>query len=427
MKKVLLLAMVFMSSISFISAQSLPLKKDNTNPLFSTDIDLFKSKVKTNAMKGGAVADYFSFYDLAIQWASQSNYSNFVAPMMPDTTTTLYWYDGSQLDLGAYGVMGAGALYDFSLEFWDEPFADGDQVTVDSIFVGGFYEINDNNQSDTLRIHIFKADTNSANSGIYGGIYFPAGTFTNVSNDATQWTMDYSGSPDQGNKGNIDVPNTTVIDYIFQTSDSAKSVHGIEIPNGFTLDADETFGFYVEFIPGGYGFNDTINLQTLSGTTNFFSLYFASDQSNPLTGEFQTYSSSTHMNSSLFAYAETRYGSWPSTQSFLNDYLLPSSRRLSYFAVHASGTSSVSVDENSLDNVKVFPNPSNGVINVELNANASATVTVVDVLGQIVYRSSENFVAGERKMINLSDKAKGMYILTVEGEGVNTVERISIK
>jgi hypothetical protein len=67
------------------------------------------------------------------------------------------------------------------------------------------------------------------------------------------------------------------------------------------------------------------------------------------------------------------------------------------------------------------------VINVELNTNAEATVTVVDVLGQVVYSSNENFVAGERKMINLSNKAKGMYILTVEGEGVNTVERISIK
>ena len=96
-------------------------------------------------------------------------------------------------------------------------------------------------------------------------------------------------------------------------------------------------------------------------------------------------------------------------------------------SLRASGTSSVGVDELAATQVSVFPNPSNGVINVELNANASATVTVVDVLGQIVYRSNENFVAGERKMINLSDRAKGMYILTVEGEDVNTVERISIK
>jgi hypothetical protein len=95
--------------------------------------------------------------------------------------------------------------------------------------------------------------------------------------------------------------------------------------------------------------------------------------------------------------------------------------------LRASGTSSIGVDELAATEVSVFPNPSNGVINVELNANASATVTVVDVLGQVVYRSNESFVAGERKMINLSNKAKGMYILTVEGEDVNTVERISIK
>lgn len=58
---------------------------------------------------------------------------------------------------------------------------------------------------------------------------------------------------------------------------------------------------------------------------------------------------------------------------------------------------------------------------------ADATVTVVDVLGQIVYASNESFVAGERKAIDLSNNAKGMYILSVEGEGVNTVERITIK
>ena len=96
-------------------------------------------------------------------------------------------------------------------------------------------------------------------------------------------------------------------------------------------------------------------------------------------------------------------------------------------SLRASGTSSVGVDELTGTEVSVFPNPSNGVVNVTLNENTAATVTVVDVLGQVVYRSNENFVAGERKMINLSNSAKGMYILTVEGENVNTVERISIK
>ena len=66
-------------------------------------------------------------------------------------------------------------------------------------------------------------------------------------------------------------------------------------------------------------------------------------------------------------------------------------------------------------------------MNVELDADSDATITVVDVLGQVVYTSNENFTAGERKMIDLSSNAKGMYILSVEGEGVNTVERITIK
>ena len=67
------------------------------------------------------------------------------------------------------------------------------------------------------------------------------------------------------------------------------------------------------------------------------------------------------------------------------------------------------------------------ILNIELNETADAMVTVVDVLGQLVYASSESFTAGERKTIDLSNNAKGMYILSVEGEGVNTVERITIK
>jgi|GEM_PF-232498 len=424
MKKVLLLALLFSASTTV--GQSI-LDAVEKNSLLASPEQINQIKTANSSQKGGAVSDYFSYYDLAIQWADQSNYSNFVAPMMPDTTTTLYWYDGNELSLQDYGVAGVGALYDFSLEYWDNPFADGDQVTVDSIFIAGFYEVNNSNQSDTLRFHIFKADTNAANNGLYGGIYFPSGVFSNYTNDIGVWTMDYSGSSSQGNAGYIDVPNTTVVDYIFNVNDSAGSSHGIAIPNGFTLDADETFGFYVEFIPGSYGFNDTINLNTLDGTTNFFSVYFASDQSNPLTGEFWTYAGETHMCSNLYAYSETRYGLFTGGQSFLNDYLLPSSRRMTYFSVHASGNSTVSVEELAKSGYAIYPNPSNGAVNIELNANANATVTVVDILGQVVYRSNENFLTGNRKTIDLSNQAKGMYLLSVEGEGINVVERISIK
>ena len=133
------------------------------------------------------------------------------------------------------------------------------------------------------------------------------------------------------------------------------------------------------------------------------------------------------MMTNLFAYGENRYGSFTGGQSFLNNYLLPSSRRMLAMSVHATGQSSFNIEDDILSSVTIFPNPSNGVVNIELDKTASAMVTVVDVLGQLVYASSESFTAGERKTIDLSNNAKGMYILSVEGEGVNTVERITIK
>ena len=93
-------------------------------------------------------------------------------------------------------------------------------------------------------------------------------------------------------------------------------------------------------------------------------------------------------------------------------------------SVTASGTSTIGIEDKDLTSVSIFPNPTNGVVNVELDATADATVTVVDVLGQIIYASNESFVAGERKVIDLSNNAKGMYILSVEGEGVNTVDAL---
>jgi hypothetical protein len=126
-------------------------------------------------------------------------------------------------------------------------------------------------------------------------------------------------------------------------------------------------------------------------------------------------------------FSETRYAAWQSPSDWRNDQTSINMSFSHLIWVTASGNSTIGVNEADLTSVAVFPNPSNGVVNVELDATTDATVTVVDVLGQVVYAANESFVAGERKVIDLSNNAKGMYILSVEGEGVNTVERITIK
>ena len=191
---------------------------------------------------------------------------------------------------------------------------------------------------------------------------------------------------------------------------------------------DELLGIFIEYLPGGASTSDTIDYSNNTGDINpFYFYYYREGNTSAPQGYFIQDYDSTSTNCSNFLFNTTRYAAWTSPSDWRNDQ---TSINMSYshlISVTASGTSTIGIEDADLTAVSIFPNPSNGVVNVELDATTDATVTVVDVLGQVVYAANENFVAGERKVIDLSNNAKGMYILSVEGEGVNTVERITIK
>ncbi len=64
------------------------------------------------------------------------------------------------------------------------------------------------------------------------------------------------------------------------------------------------------------------------------------------------------------------------------------------------------------NNVKVFPNPTSGVINVELNSSVSdATVRWMDINGQVVSEDKMNGV--RQRQYDLSNAAKGIYLLQI--------------
>ena len=228
--------------------------------------------------------------------------------------------------------------------------------------------------------------------------------------------------------GGITANNVITIDKILGANDSTNIVHSVGVPGGLTFDASNLLGIYVEYIPGNFGANDTINLTLGTGTTNRFGVYCAGEPDfQNSRGDFIAFYDETEMNTSTFTINDNRYGMFSGGAAFLNSMTYPWADLANFIIIHASGTSTIGIEDKDLTSVSIFPNPSNGVVNVELDATADATVTVVDVLGQIIYASNESFVAGERKVIDLSNNAKGMYILSVEGEGVNTVERITIK
>lgn len=345
----------------------------------------------------------------------------------PDSTTTIVYGDGSASASYNHAV---GALYDFNYYGWgDGEFDEGDQVTIDSLFVVGGYEIYQGNRDDKIRFTIFKgADGFSAP---FSGVQYPAAYFAALPSTVqpTAKTMDYAGSTSHGLAGGPTSTSTVQVEYTLDEGDTSVAVVGVEVPNGgFTMSGDELLGIFVQYIPDSLSGNDTINYQTTSGDINpFYFYYYREGNTSAPQGYFIQDFDSTSTNCSNFLFTDTRYGNWSGTSSWRNDQTSINMNYSHLIWLRASGTSTVGSEELALTEASIYPNPSNGVVNVELNANANATVTVVDILGQVVYRSNENFVAGNRKTIDLSTQAKGMYLLSVEGEGINVVERISIK
>lgn len=70
-----------------------------------------------------------------------------------------------------------------------------------------------------------------------------------------------------------------------------------------------------------------------------------------------------------------------------------------------------------LNDVSIFPNPNKGTftISFDMIASADVTITITDLLGNIVYQKIEGEYTGKYdRFINLSDLGKGMYLFNLQ-------------
>lgn len=92
-------------------------------------------------------------------------------------------------------------------------------------------------------------------------------------------------------------------------------------------------------------------------------------------------------------------------------------------AVRLNVSPIVSVDEvSSNPAISVFPNPTNGVLNIVSDAQGVSIVEVIDVLGANVLTTSFN----GRTTVDLSGLAQGIYNVRVSNGGQSKVERITL-
>jgi len=95
-----------------------------------------------------------------------------------------------------------------------------------------------------------------------------------------------------------------------------------------------------------------------------------------------------------------------------------------------AGSAPLSLEENNLEYLKIFPNPSTGLVNLEssLMESVETTIHVHDITGKMVYQEDlGNLPEGYfLKTIDLSSLQSGIYLLNVNsGNTVNTI-RLSI-
>ena len=80
-----------------------------------------------------------------------------------------------------------------------------------------------------------------------------------------------------------------------------------------------------------------------------------------------------------------------------------------------------SVNEASFD-IRIYPNPSSDIFNIELNSDSETEILVTNILGEKVYNES---IKEYNTQIDISDHSKGVYNLTIKtSDGISNYKLI---
>lgn len=249
-------------------------------------------------------------------------------------------------------------------------------------------------------------------------------------------------------------PNTIQIDYILQASDTVYTWDSagtswfrysiIDIPltydgvtaNGFDVPCGDALAVMVHFIPGyDYELGDTLyHGEVVAGEwadgypiriSNQFSLRYQhlDDISNEFADPFG-------FNNPLLVSTEHRYQMFTGDAAFLNEYYYPAPNSLPtiYLRLSANNSDSCDIDvaiPEANDIVsKIYPNPTNDRLTIDLKSNETATIRLYNILGQEVKTAVSSDM---QTTLNVSDLKAGLYVVKIEQKGKYFTSKVSIR
>ncbi len=87
----------------------------------------------------------------------------------------------------------------------------------------------------------------------------------------------------------------------------------------------------------------------------------------------------------------------------------------------------VSINENDLNSFSVYPNPSNGYGTIRFDMGGEYQIEVLDMGGKIHEQMQVIANEGEQKSFDFSALSTGLYLIKVEGEGLNKTVKLQVK
>lgn len=87
----------------------------------------------------------------------------------------------------------------------------------------------------------------------------------------------------------------------------------------------------------------------------------------------------------------------------------------------------LSVESFSVSDLKVGPNPSNGIFEMRWNGGSATAINVYDLTGKLIYTANDIAAGTTQYAIDLSGYATGMYILKASIEGTTVTKKLLIK
>jgi hypothetical protein len=88
----------------------------------------------------------------------------------------------------------------------------------------------------------------------------------------------------------------------------------------------------------------------------------------------------------------------------------------------------IGLEEEGLNKLEVFPNPTNGEVNISLTQGGSYTIEVIDMVGNRVHTEEVRINGNEKLSRDYSSLPRGVYLLNVkDGENFSKTTKLTIK